>query len=142
MGPLRLLLDTHTVYWWHRGDPALSASAQAAIADSQNEKYVSAITAWEFITKFRSGKQPEFAGIVTDVAAVVASHGFIPMPIAMRHARVASNWPCGRGRTEAEAGRGFSPQSRGVAFPCPSPQTATSFAIRALNRRGGSSPLA
>ena len=93
MGPLRLLLDTHTFYWWHRGDPALSASAQAAIADSQNEKYVSAITAWEFITKFRSGKQPEFAGIATDVAAVVASHGFIPMPITMRHAQVASNLP-------------------------------------------------
>jgi hypothetical protein len=52
MGPLRLLLDTHTLYWWHRGDPALSAPAKAAIADSQTEKYVSAITAWEFITKF------------------------------------------------------------------------------------------
>jgi PIN domain nuclease of toxin-antitoxin system len=93
MGPLRLLLDTHTLYWWHRGDPALSASAQAVIADSRNEKYVSAITAWEFITKFRSGKQPEFAAIAADVAAVVASHGFIPMPITMRHAQVASNLP-------------------------------------------------
>ena len=93
MGPLRLLLDTHTLYWWHRGDPALSASARAAIADSRNEKYVSAITAWEFITKFRSGKQPEFAGIAADVAAVVASHGFLSMPITMRHAPVASSLP-------------------------------------------------
>ncbi len=93
MGPVRLLLDTHTLYWWHRGDPALSASAQAAIADSQNEKYVSAITAWEFITKFRSGKQPEFAGISTDVAAVVASHGFIQLPITMRHAQAAAGLP-------------------------------------------------
>jgi len=93
MGSLRLLLDTHTLYWWHRGDSALSASAQAAIADSQNEKYVSAITAWEFITKFRSGRQPEFAGIANDVAAVVAAHGFIQIPITMRHAQVASNLP-------------------------------------------------
>jgi PIN domain nuclease of toxin-antitoxin system len=93
MGPLRLLLDTHTLYWWHRGDAALSAPAQAAIADSGNEKYVSAITAWEFITKFRSGKQPEFAGIAVDVAAVVAAHGFIPLPISMRHAEVASSLP-------------------------------------------------
>ena len=27
------------------------------------------------------------------MAAVVASHGFIPMPITMRHAQVASNLP-------------------------------------------------
>jgi PIN domain nuclease of toxin-antitoxin system len=93
MGPVKLLLDTHTLYWWHRGDPALSAPAQAAIADIHNEKYVSAISAWEFIAKFRSGKQPEFAGIATDVAAVVAAHGFIQMPITMRHAHVASNLP-------------------------------------------------
>jgi PIN domain nuclease of toxin-antitoxin system len=93
MGPLRLLLDTHTLYWWHRGDPALSASAQAAIADSRNDKYVSAITAWEFVTKFRSGKQPEFVGIATDVAAVVAGHGFIPIPITLRHAQVAAILP-------------------------------------------------
>jgi PIN domain nuclease of toxin-antitoxin system len=93
MGALKLLLDTHTLYWWHRGDPALSTTARAAIADSQNEKYVSAITAWEFITKFRSGKQPEFAAIAADVAAVVTAHGFIQLPITMRHADVASHLP-------------------------------------------------
>jgi PIN domain nuclease of toxin-antitoxin system len=93
MGPLRLLLDTHTLYWWHRGDPALSACAKDAIADGRNETYVSAITAWEFITKFRSGKQPEFAGIAVDVAAVVASHGFIPLSITIRHAQVAAHLP-------------------------------------------------
>jgi len=93
MGPLRLLLDTHAFYWWHRGDPALSAPARTAIADSQNEKYVSAITAWELITKFRSGKQPEFAGIAADVAAAVAAHGFIPLPITVGHAQAASELP-------------------------------------------------
>lgn len=93
MGPLRLLLDTHTLYWWHRGDAALSPPAMAAIADSANEKYVSAIAAWEFIAKFRSGKQPEFSSIAADVMAVVASHGFIQLPITMRHAEVASSLP-------------------------------------------------
>jgi PIN domain nuclease of toxin-antitoxin system len=93
MGPLRLLLDTHTLYWWHRGDPALSAPAHAAIADSQNETYVSAITAWELITKFRSGKQPEFAGIAADVPVVVAAHGFIQLPITIDHAQVALELP-------------------------------------------------
>jgi PIN domain nuclease of toxin-antitoxin system len=71
----------------------LSASARTAIADANHEKYVSAISAWEFIKKFRSGKQPEFASIAADVAAVVAAHGFIPLPITMRHAQVASGLP-------------------------------------------------
>jgi PIN domain nuclease of toxin-antitoxin system len=93
VGPLRLLLDTHAFYWWHRGDPALSEPAQTAIADNQNEKYVSAITAWELVTKFHSGKQPEFAGLAADVAAVVAAHGFIQLPITIDHARVASELP-------------------------------------------------
>jgi PIN domain nuclease of toxin-antitoxin system len=93
VGNLRLLLDTHTLYWWHRGDKALSAPAQVAIADSRNDKYVSVITTWELIAKFRAGKQPEFAGIAADVAAVVASHGFIQLPITMRHAQVAANLP-------------------------------------------------
>lgn len=93
MGPLRLLLDTHTLYWWHRGDAALSVMARAAIADSANEKYVSAITAWEFIAKFRSGKQPEFKSIAADTMAVVAAHGFIPLPITMRHAQAAADLP-------------------------------------------------
>jgi PIN domain nuclease of toxin-antitoxin system len=90
MGPMKLLLDTHTLYSWHRGDSALSMPARAAISDSHNEKYVSAITAWELNTKFRSGKQPEFAGIATDVAAVIAAHGSIQLPITMRHAHVAA----------------------------------------------------
>jgi PIN domain nuclease of toxin-antitoxin system len=93
MGSLRLLLDTHALYWWHRGDAALSGSAQAAIANDHNGKFVSAITAWEFIAKFRSGKQPEFAAIAADVAAVVASHGFIQMPITLHHAQAAANLP-------------------------------------------------
>src|ERR1700733_15237292 len=93
MGPLRLLLDTHALYWWHRGDAALSASAQAAIADGHNEKFVSAITAWEFIAKCHSGKQPEFAAIAAEVAAVGAAHGFIQMPIAMHHAQGAAKLP-------------------------------------------------
>jgi PIN domain nuclease of toxin-antitoxin system len=93
MGALRLLLDTHAFYWWHRGDPALSMPARSAIGNGQNEMFVSAITAWEFITKFRSGKQPAFAAIAADVAAAVVAHGFGELPITLRHAQMASNLP-------------------------------------------------
>jgi PIN domain nuclease of toxin-antitoxin system len=93
MGALKLLLDTHAFYWWCLDDPALSSTARAATADSRNEKYVSAITAWEFVTKFRSGKEPGFAGIAADVTGAVAAQGFTELPLTMRHTEVASNLP-------------------------------------------------
>jgi PIN domain nuclease of toxin-antitoxin system len=93
MGALNLLLDTHTFYWWCIDSPALSATARAAIADSGNEKYVSAITAWEIITKFRSGKEPGFAGLAADVIGAVLAQGFSELPIATRHAEVSANLP-------------------------------------------------
>ena len=93
MGALKLLLDTHAFYWWHTGDAALSSNAQAAIADGQNEKYVSAITAWELVIKFRFGKEPGFGGIADDVADGIAVQGFTELPIAVRHAEVAARLP-------------------------------------------------
>jgi PIN domain nuclease of toxin-antitoxin system len=45
------------------------------------------------VAKFRSGKQPEFAAIAANVAAVVSLHGFVEVPIAMRHAHAAANLP-------------------------------------------------
>ena len=90
---MRLILDTHAFYWWQTGDNALSTAARTAIADRQNEKYVSAITAREIVTKFRSGKEPGFALLAADVSAAVAAQGFSALPITMRHAEVASNLP-------------------------------------------------
>jgi PIN domain nuclease of toxin-antitoxin system len=90
---MKLLLDTHAFYWWHTGDPALSSKARAAIADDQKEKYVSAITVWELITKFRSGKEPGFRGIATDVAGAIAAQGLTELAITVRHAEVSANLP-------------------------------------------------
>lgn len=77
MGAVKLLLDTHAFYWWCIDDPALSLTARTAIADTRNEKYVSAITAWEFTIKFRSGKEPGFSHIAADVSGAVAAQGRI-----------------------------------------------------------------
>ena len=90
---MKLLLDTHAFYWWHTGDVALSPNARAAIADGQNEKHVSAITAWELVAKFRSCKEPGFGGIAVDVADAIAAQGFTELAIAVRHAEVAAHLP-------------------------------------------------
>jgi PIN domain nuclease of toxin-antitoxin system len=93
MGALRLLLDTHTFYWWIGGKASLSANAHAAISGQQNEKYISAITIWEIVTKFRSGKEPSFGGIAADVAGAVMAQGFTELAITPRHAEVSANLP-------------------------------------------------
>ncbi len=93
MGAVKLLLDTHAFYWWCLDDPGLSPTARTSIADIQKEKYVSAITAWEFITKFRSGKEPGFSYIAADVSGAVAAQGLTELAITMRHAEVAASLP-------------------------------------------------
>jgi PIN domain nuclease of toxin-antitoxin system len=93
VGTVRLLLDTHAFYWWCIGDGALSLSAQAAIADPANESFVSAITAWELIAKFRSGKEPAFAAVAADVSGTVAAQGFTVLPITLSHGEASANLP-------------------------------------------------
>jgi PIN domain nuclease of toxin-antitoxin system len=90
---VRLLLDTHALIWWLLGDDALSTTAQDAIADSGNESFVSAASAWEVATKYRIGKLPEAAFFAADVAGIVAGHGFAELPISIRHGQIAGGLP-------------------------------------------------
>jgi len=90
---VRLLLDTHTLLWWLLGDPELSATARDAIADPRNEVFVSAASAWEITTKFRIGKMPKAAVVAAVVAGIAAQHGFVELPITIRHGQLAGRLP-------------------------------------------------
>jgi PIN domain nuclease of toxin-antitoxin system len=46
-----LLLNTHTLLWFLKNDPQLSASAKGAIEDSANRKLVSIVSCWEIAIK-------------------------------------------------------------------------------------------
>ena len=48
---LRLLLDTHVFVWCLADAEKLSRVAHAAIVDSANDVFVSAITGWEIAVK-------------------------------------------------------------------------------------------
>lgn len=52
-----LLLDTCTFLWLAGGQP-LSPAAAAAIRDPSNEVYLSAVSVWEIMTKYRNGRLP------------------------------------------------------------------------------------
>ena len=88
-----LILDTCALFWWHMGMSPITAVAKQAIADPQVEKFVSAATAWELGTKYRSGREPAFAPLATNVAAVVRFHGFRELALSIDHAAHATELP-------------------------------------------------
>ena len=90
---MRLLLDTHALLWWLDGDRRLSLKARRAIVSESNSILVSAVSAWEITTKARLGKLPGATDVAADVAACVASQGFLPLDITMLHAQRAGRLP-------------------------------------------------
>ena len=55
---MKLLLDTHIFLWYISGDKRLAAGTKDAIRDSTNEVYLSVVSLWETIIKYRLGKLP------------------------------------------------------------------------------------
>jgi PIN domain nuclease of toxin-antitoxin system len=51
-----LLLDTHVLLWWLSDDERLPERMRAAVADGDNEVFVSAASAWEMSIKSALGE--------------------------------------------------------------------------------------
>ncbi len=56
---MRLLLDSHTLFWWLRHKTRLSQRALSVIESENNKVFVSIATAWEMAIKAGSGKWPD-----------------------------------------------------------------------------------
>ena len=44
---MNLLLDTHTLLWWHDNPKELSGKALNAIQNEENDVFISVVNAWE-----------------------------------------------------------------------------------------------
>jgi len=55
---MRLLLDTHTFFWYITNDPRLPRFAIDAIRDKSNEAFLSVVSVWEALVKHQIGKLP------------------------------------------------------------------------------------
>jgi len=53
---VKLLLDTCTFLWLTKGSEDLSPIAMDVFTDPKNEVYLSAVSTWEIIVKYRLGK--------------------------------------------------------------------------------------
>jgi PIN domain nuclease of toxin-antitoxin system len=88
---LRLLLDTHALIWWTIDFPRLPQRARAAIAEPENEVFVSAVSALEVATKHRLGKLPQAGRLAISFETEVAVEGFLELPVSIRHGRLAGS---------------------------------------------------
>jgi PIN domain nuclease of toxin-antitoxin system len=86
---VNLLLDTHVFAWWVSGDSALSEAALREIARSENNVFVSPVSAFEMATKFRIGKWDSVGPLVESFDDVVRSERFEQLPIRFSHAKMA-----------------------------------------------------
>ena len=86
-------MDTHALIWWLAADDALSSTARNAIADRENDVFVSAASAWEIATKHRIGKLPEATLLAADVGSFVKAAGFDELPISIRDGQLAGSLP-------------------------------------------------
>jgi PIN domain nuclease of toxin-antitoxin system len=90
---VQLLLDSYTLLWWVLDLKDLSRKARRAIADNNNEVFVSAATAWEIAIKFRIGRLPEAESFVHSFRANLRKLGFSELPISIEHAQRAGLLP-------------------------------------------------
>lgn len=90
---MRILLDTHALLWWAAGDTALSRRARAAIANHQNDVFVSAASAWEIATKHRLGQLAVAGPLLDGLLDYLAGQNFREISISIRHAQSAGALP-------------------------------------------------
>jgi len=88
---VRILLDTHVLLWWLSGDETVSIPARAAIADADNETFVSAASTWEIAIKYKQGRLPTAASFIGNIEGTVERQGFLPMPITISHSDLAGS---------------------------------------------------
>ena len=86
---MRLLLDTHILFWAIMDVPKLSPTATAALQDPNNQVLVSVASAWEMAIKVGLSKWPEAANLVAHFDAEIAKAKFALLPITIPHVRTA-----------------------------------------------------
>ncbi|SIR24690.1 PIN domain nuclease, a component of toxin-antitoxin system (PIN domain) [Rhizobium sp. RU35A] len=84
---MKLLLDSHAVYWWTIGSVRLSPRARSLIEDKSNTVLVSAVSFYELDNKMRLNKldlKPQ------ELRAAITASGFQTLAISDLHAELAA----------------------------------------------------
>ena len=90
---MRVLADTHAVFWWLVSDERLSRPARRILDDEANEVLVSSVVSWEIATKSRIGKWPAGRVFLDAIEAEVIARELTLLSITLAHARLAGLMP-------------------------------------------------
>ena len=86
---MKILLDSHAVYWWTIGSDRLSLKARLLIEDKANTIWVSAVSFYELDNKMRLKKldlKPQ------ELRAAVTASGLQTLAISDLHAELAASF--------------------------------------------------
>ena len=79
---LRLLLDSHPLFWAVSDAPALSPRARTLILDQDNEVFYSPVSLYELVFKTHRGRAPAAALHLPEAAN---ASGFVELGLTSRH---------------------------------------------------------
>ncbi len=82
---MRLLLDTHSMYWYIEDNPRLSGRARTLIQDASNEILISPASYWEIAIKISIGKWRLNRPYDEFIALALYQYGFQLLPIQPAH---------------------------------------------------------
>lgn len=90
---MRLLLDTHTLYWYIEGDPQLKPTAQKLIQDVSNEILLSPASYWEIAIKVSLGKWKLNRSYADFINLALNQYGFEVLAILPTHTAAVIELP-------------------------------------------------
>ncbi len=86
---MKILIDTHVFLWWNNRPGLIAPPLRAAIANPDNEIFVSAASVWEIAIKRAIGK-PAFA---QRIVGAIIGHRFELLAITAEQAEHAGDLP-------------------------------------------------
>lgn len=94
---MKLLLDTHCWLWLQVAPERFSSTTLALLANTRNEIFLSAASAWEIAIKYALGKLPLPAPPAQYVPSRMQSSGTAALPVLHAHALRVAGLPAYHG---------------------------------------------
>ena len=90
---MKLLLDTHAFLWWVEGAPALGRRARIAVANPDNQVFLSVASCWELAIKLSLGKLRLTQRLDRFIPEQLAVNGFSLCAVELRHVAGVADMP-------------------------------------------------
>ena len=90
---MKYLLDTHAFLWFVLDDQRISPRAKSIIANSQNEIFFSAASAWEMAIKVKLDRFKIKGDLDTFITEQLSMNSFAPLSITISHSLYTERLP-------------------------------------------------